>query len=95
MEANKLLNSIKLKDLGLRAFIPRNMLERKGVIKGYSVEFSMEEITTQTSSPCQITYARRLNRRRVNNVANQVEWIPSESAVISFQGSTYKETFRT
>nr|XP_034184040.1 uncharacterized protein LOC117606118 [Osmia lignaria] len=51
----------------------------------------MEELVELSLSPCKITYAKRLNRRICDPVSKETSWIPSETVLLTFEGSIVPE----
>ncbi|CAK9813769.1 hypothetical protein ANTPLA_LOCUS7970 [Anthophora plagiata] len=90
-EANLLIDSLILQNAGISAFVPRQKVEKKGLLRGISKEISMEELVELSSSPCKITYAKRMNRRHVNPDTKESSWIPSETVLLTFEGSIIPE----
>ena len=72
-EANKALTSKTLADQGILTHIPRYRIEKKRILKGYSNEFDTNDIINNASSPCRILYAKRLNRRTVDEITNEIK----------------------
>ncbi|XP_076284695.1 uncharacterized protein LOC143211120 [Lasioglossum baleicum] len=87
IQANKFVKAEK-KDLqGINTFIPKYRICRKGLIKGFSTDCDLEDIQKYSDSPVPILNARRLNRKVSNPQTGSGEWIPSETIVITFEGT--------
>ena len=77
--------------MGILSFIPRFRLEKKGILKGYSLDFDVEDLINQATSPCRILFAKRMNRRITDPATQEFKWIPSETVLVTFEGSTLPE----
>nr|XP_034192359.1 uncharacterized protein LOC117609791 [Osmia lignaria] len=73
---------------GLEAFVPRHSVERKGLLKGFSLEYPIEDLLDLAVTPCKIIQAKRMDRRQVDSTTKEVSWVPSETVLITFEGST-------
>ncbi|XP_076658359.1 uncharacterized protein LOC143362245 [Halictus rubicundus] len=71
----------------IKVFIPKFRITRKGLIKGFSTDCEIGDIKKYTDSPVPILEARRLNRKTRNLQTGLWEWKPSESIVITFEGT--------
>lgn len=78
----------------MTAYIPKHRVERKGVIKGYNLEYSVEDILKYAEAPCKILHARRLNQRRKNLETGKTEWTPSGTVQITVEGTTLPDTIK-
>ncbi|XP_076396740.1 uncharacterized protein LOC143265934 [Megachile rotundata] len=87
-QANEFVQQCSLDDMGLRAYIPKHLLERKGVIKGFDIDLDPNDLITHSSSPCNIKMVKRLNKRRINKEAGKTEWVPSQTVLLTFEGTT-------
>ncbi|CAK9813876.1 hypothetical protein ANTPLA_LOCUS8019 [Anthophora plagiata] len=78
----------------LNAFIPKFRVQRRGIIKGVCVDHDLQNLINNTTSPCKILQAKRLNRRYRNNETNQIEWIPSETVLLTFEGTVLPDSIK-
>ena len=83
--ANAFVSSEEVGKRGLQAFIPRHRLEKTGLI-------NVTEIINESISPCKITKATRLNRKAIT--LEGIEWVPSETVLVTFEGNTLPEYFK-
>lgn len=90
--ANAFVSSEEVGKRGLQAFIPRHRLEKTGLIKGVPTDVDVTEIINESISPCKITKATRLNRKAIT--LEGIEWVPSETVLVTFEGNTLPEYFK-
>lgn len=83
---NKKINLSKTSRI--EAFVPRFKIERKGLIRGFSEDYDIQDLIDLSSSTCKITYAKRLSRRTFNEENKTTEWIPSDKVMLTFKGET-------
>ncbi|CAK9799229.1 Probable RNA-directed DNA polymerase from transposon X-element [Anthophora plagiata] len=78
----------------LRAFIPKFRIQRRGIIKNVDIDHDIQEVFKMSYSPCPIIHARRLNRRIRNTETNTTEWVPSETILVTFEGSVLPDSIK-
>ena len=71
--------------MGIDAFIPRHCIEKIGLIKGIPTDVDIHEIINKSISPYKILKAHRKVR---TEESNKVEWVPSETVLITFESTT-------
>lgn len=86
-QANKFISCDALEAKSIKAYIPRHLIERKGIIKGFDLDLDPSDLLIETGSPCKIKMARRLNKRIINKDTGKVEWIPSQTVLLTFEGT--------
>lgn len=81
-DANSLINNSMLNAENLRAFIPKHLLEKKGIIKGVDTQFDNDYLIENIKSTTPILEIRRMNRKIENNV-----YVPKQTVIITFEGN--------
>ncbi|CAH1958585.1 unnamed protein product [Acanthoscelides obtectus] len=84
-DANDLVCSDALKSENLKAYIPSNLLIRKGLIKGVDTYFTEEYMDDNITSKISVLDVKRL-KRRINNNGVQ-EFVAKQMAVVTFDGN--------
>lgn len=77
------------------AHIPLYSTKRKGVIKGVNTEFDTQDLIDLSNCSVLITHARSISRKNKNSITGLVEWIPSETVVLTFEGTTLLDYIKT
>lgn len=91
--ANVFVSSEELDKRGLQAHIPRHKLEKTRLIRGIPTDVDiLFGIINESVSSCKITKAMRLNKKTIT--AEEIEWIPSETVLVTFEDSTLPEYFK-
>lgn len=88
--ANNCLNHPALVKANFCAVIPSFYLTRMGIVRNISPEWTMEEVVNNMEVPTgfgRVIKARRLSRKTTNE-SNVVQWIPTQSVVVTFSGRT-------
>ncbi|CAK9803282.1 hypothetical protein ANTQUA_LOCUS3655 [Anthophora quadrimaculata] len=93
-EANRLLDLPALPGIGIKAYVPRQKVEKKGLLRGISLDLDLNELIQTSTSPCKITYAKRLSRRQVDPTTKEASWEPSETVLLTFEESMVPENIR-
>lgn len=88
--ANNFLKNKILQENNWDAFIPASLISVKGIVRGIGIETTTEEIISEGVSAKPIIAARRLNRRVTKD--NTVEYVPTETIVITFRGKRLPES---
>lgn len=92
ISANKLLNSGILKEKGFHAYIPRYLLQRRGIIRGVDIELSEDEIKQVILYPNgtnhEILDIRRLKRKVINADTNLTTFVPTQSVMMVLRGQS-------
>lgn len=86
-DANNFLLNPAVSDHKFVASIPSYNITRMGIARGVPIDINMEELATASETPAncgQIIKARRLHRKAYKN--DTVEWIPTQSVVLTFSG---------
>lgn len=86
-DANNFLENTAISENKLVASIPSYNVTRMGIARGVPIDINMEELATVAETPTNcgmIIKARRLHRKVIKNDA--VEWVPTQSVVITFSG---------
>ncbi|XP_076398031.1 uncharacterized protein LOC143266321 [Megachile rotundata] len=78
----------------LNPMIPRFRVQRRGLIRQISVDHDLQDLIAKSDSPCKIINARRLNRRQLNCESKQVEWVPSETVLLTFEGTVLPDSIK-
>lgn len=89
-DANKLINNDKLNDEHIRAFIPNNLLERKGIIKFVDTSFDDKYLFENIISPYRITEVKRLQRKIVKEDGHI--FVPKQTVLLTFEGNVLPST---
>lgn len=84
-DANMLIENENLKEEQLKAFIPNNLIERKGVIKEVDTTFSDEYLLENIESPNAVTSIRRFKRKI--DIDGEAVYIPRQTVLVSFEGN--------
>jgi hypothetical protein len=73
------------------ASIPKFHITRNGIVRNMPTEWSMEELVNAIECPdnIQVIKARRLNRKFSKD--GVMEWIPTRTVVLTFQGQKLPE----
>jgi hypothetical protein len=89
--ANKFLESSILEKHGYVASIPKFHITRNGIVRNIPSEWSMEELANSIECPdnIEVIRARRLNRKSIKE--GSIEWIPTRTVVLTFQGQKLPE----
>lgn len=89
--ANDFLKNPILQSNNLIGTIPTYNFSRMGLVRGVPTDLSMEEFALSIVVPngCTVLKARRLNRK--NRSERGVEWIPTNTVVLTFQGQKLPE----
>ncbi|XP_076658355.1 uncharacterized protein LOC143362241 [Halictus rubicundus] len=78
----------------MEAFIPIHKLERKGIIRDFSLDYDVQDTILYAKSPAKILYVKRLERRVMGESKSDRKWIPSESIVMTFEGDVIPEEIK-
>ena len=70
---------------------PGIILKKIGLIRAIPTDVDVSEIINDSISPCKILKANRLNRRARAEDHNLADWIPSETILLTFEGTTLPE----
>lgn len=85
VDANNLIKNELLQQEDLKAFIPNNLLVRKGVIKFVDTRFDEDYLVDNIKSGCKILAVNRLKRKVINE--NQTTYVPRQIVVLTFEGN--------
>ncbi|CAG9759638.1 unnamed protein product [Ceutorhynchus assimilis] len=92
--ANDFLKSNFCINENLEAAIPVNLVSCKGVIKGIPVDISVEDFVNTVESEVKVISARRINFRKRND-EGQIEYSPTHSLIVTFEGKKLPKQKRT
>ncbi|XP_073996600.1 uncharacterized protein [Rhodnius prolixus] len=88
--ANRLVSSAILKEKGFRVYIPRYLLQRRGVIRDVDTDLTEEEIKEVMRGPLgaeyQILEIRRLKRKVIDRDTKETKFVPTQSVLFSVRG---------
>lgn len=84
-DANSIITNTELRRENLRAFIPSNLLSRKGVIRNVDTWFDNEYLLTNIESQGKVIEVSRLNRRVI--VDGNLTYKPTQSVILTFEGN--------
>lgn len=90
LHANNCLNHPALVKANFCSVIPAFYLTRMGIVRNISPEWTMEEVVLNMEVPAgfgRVIKARRLSRK-ISNENNIVQWVPTQSVVLTFSGRT-------
>lgn len=85
-DANNLVNNTLLKAENLNAYIPKNLLERKGIIKYVDTTFDDKYLFENLMSPYRITEVNRFKRKIITEDGN-AKLIPKQTVLLTFEGN--------
>ncbi|XP_069360040.1 uncharacterized protein [Maniola hyperantus] len=89
LAANDFLASQILTLAKYKANIPTFNITRMGLVRGVPIDWSMGDFVESLELPIgcgEVLKARRLNRK--NTIEDRVEWVPTQSVVVTFRGQT-------
>ena len=84
-QANKLISNPALANENLKAFIPNNLLYRKGIIKDVDTSFDEEYLKSNIESLCTVTSVNRFKRKVVDK--EEVKFVPGHVVCLTFEGN--------
>ena len=84
--ANRLVNNSLLPELGLKAFIPRGLVQKRGVLRDVDIALTNEEILKYTRSNHPILEVRRMTRKSEGRIR------PLPVVVLTFEGTVLPAT---
>lgn len=84
-DANNLISNKELVNENLRAFIPNNLLFRKGLIKFIDTSFDEKYLFTNFLSPITILEVHRVHRKIESN--GQTVFVPKQTVIVTFEGN--------
>lgn len=84
-DANDLVNNKMLETENLRAFIPNNLLLRKGLIKGVDTYFNEEYLKENIECESNILEIMRLKRKTI--IEGKASLVPRQLIVLTFEGN--------
>ena len=85
--ANNLVQNPNLEKEHLRAFIPNNLLCRKGLIRGVDTCFDEFYLKSNILSSYSVSEIQRMKRRKVLE-NNESVFIPTQTVVLTFEGNS-------
>lgn len=85
VDANNLLYNEQLMRDGYKAYIPQRFLTNKGIVKNVGHSIVEEDFINEAQTNVRILEARRLNRR-VMSPNGEVNYVPSMTFLITFEG---------
>lgn len=85
-DANNLVKNELLKSENLKAFIPNNLLSRKGIIRHVDTIFDEKYLFENLLSPNTITEVKRMKRRIT--IDGEPAFVPRQTVVVTFEGSS-------
>lgn len=83
--ANKLLQLKQIGSVALNAYAPLGLYSSKGIVKGVDPTISDEDILKHAKTPFKILHVRRFSRR-VLTTDGQIEYKPTGTILLTFQG---------
>lgn len=86
-DANAFIDNPLLSAAKYKTFIPTFNITRMGLVRGWPVDWSVEEFVSSLVLPAgcgEVLKVRRLNRKQMNDGA--VTWVPTQSLVVTFRG---------
>lgn len=85
-DANNLVNNSHLKTENLKAFIPKNLLERKGIVRYVDTIFDDKYLFENIMSPYRITEVSRF-KRKVTSTDGETHFVPKQTILLTFEGN--------
>lgn len=85
--ANNLLKNEKLLNKGYKIYIPINQITCNGIIRRLNPDLSIDEIKNMIRSPFKVLVIKRLNRKILNENDKTIEYKPTGTLLITFEGT--------
>lgn len=85
LDANNLIKNKLLEQEHLKAFIPNNLLIRKGVIKFVDTMFDEDYLLNNIESNCKILSVERFKRKV--EIENKISYVPRQIVALTFEGN--------
>lgn len=90
-KANTIIKADELKNLKVKAYIPRFVLFRQGIVRNVDTSLTedelLEEITPIYNRSVKVTNVRRFNRR-VQDTDGNIEYVPTGTIQVTFRGQS-------
>lgn len=85
-DANNLVNNPHLRTENLKAFIPKNLLERKGIVRYVDTVFDDKYLFENIMSPYRITEVSRF-KRKIVSTDGETHLVPKQTILLTFEGN--------
>lgn len=85
LDANNLIKNELLEQEHLKAFIPNNLLVRKGVIKFVDTSFDEDYLMDNIETDHKILSVNRLKRKVL--IENKISYVPRQVVILTFEGN--------